>query len=211
MLNLLAPAIGPADYSNPYPQPRSSPPKPEHIQSSYNQWPPSAARAYPSRLSCPILTPTPQRPRLRNTLPPITSTTTRDTPSRHTRRTRRALQPPSLQIHKALASFLHSACLLLLRSETTAGKALGTVRSVPTSPTTPTFALRPQPILPNTPSSSLIPLIPILLSPIHAAITRSSPPSITPINCPWLACIHPNAASLRMLRHMVLPHMPEAM
>ncbi|KAF8558035.1 homeobox-domain-containing protein [Imleria badia] len=33
---------GPADYSNAYSQPRSSPPKPEHIPSGYNQWHPSA-------------------------------------------------------------------------------------------------------------------------------------------------------------------------
>ncbi|KAG8213711.1 hypothetical protein J3R82DRAFT_10411 [Butyriboletus roseoflavus] len=33
---------GPADYSNTYPQPRSSPPKPEHIPSAYSQWPASA-------------------------------------------------------------------------------------------------------------------------------------------------------------------------
>lgn len=157
------------------------------MSSGYNQWTASSTRAFPSvsppsfSHSIPSFV---QRPLLRNILRPIMSTTTQDTNKHHTRHTHRGLQLPSPQIPKGLVSFLPSAFLPLLPLEMIAGKAPVMVRWAPTYPTTPTFAPPPQRILPSTPSSSLRPLIPILLCPIHAIILHSSLPCITRINYP---------------------------
>jgi hypothetical protein len=137
------------------------------------------------------------------------STTTQDTNNQHTRHTHRELQLRSPRIPKGLVSFLHSA-FLLLRLEMTAGKAPVMVRWGLTSPTTLTFPPPPQPILPSTRGSTLIPLIPIPLYPIHAVTLANTILSITRINYLWVGYIHTSVEFLHIWRPMVLPRMLEA-